>query len=255
MRPRVLIICDREVERDSIRVLVGTMGCLWVVAANLKEALEVLNREAVSVTILDSQCALPDADPEERALREILVRLPGRLLMLTDEAGSPFSGHLVAKYSLPYVQRDRLAKDLWGCMEQLLHPRRAFPRIIEAARLILDSFLQPLPSGVRHSQGDERHLVYEAESFVVDLSIEHIPSTNHISLLGQILRKDKPDLPLNDVRVVLQGQKGPLELEVTNDSGEFSFEITREPSVVLEIDDRPNHCVTLVSPELRWNFG
>ncbi|HKV25403.1 MAG TPA: hypothetical protein VJN93_12490 [Candidatus Acidoferrum sp.] len=231
------------------------MGCQWVVGSNLKEALEVLNREAISVAILDSRCALADGDPEDRALREILVRLPGRVLTLTDEPRSPGSNNLVAKYSLPYVQRDRLAKDLWGCMEQLLHPRMIFPRIIEAARLILDSFLQPLPAGVRHSQGDERHLVYEAESLVVDLSIEHIPSTNHISLLGQILRKDKPDLPLNDVRVVLQGQRGPLELEVTNESGEFSFEIGREPNVMLEIDDRPNHCVTLVSPELRWGYG
>ena len=52
MQPRVLIICERAAERETIRVLVGTMGCQWVLASSIEEALANL-KEALELYVED----------------------------------------------------------------------------------------------------------------------------------------------------------------------------------------------------------
>jgi hypothetical protein len=71
-------------------------------------------------------------------------------------------------------------------------------------------------------------------------------------LTGQIMRTNSPQIPLNGVPVVLKGQQGPLGLMITNEAGEFSFELQNERSVSLEIEVTPNDWVLLKSPPLDW---
>jgi hypothetical protein len=253
-RSRVLIISRREEDRDTIRVLVGTMGCQWVLASDLKEALDILNKEETSAVILDSRCAINESGREDERLNEILLRLPGRVIVLADERSGVGTSDLVRKLSLPLVQRDRITQDLWVCLEALIRPRAAVLRITEEARLILDTLLQSLPAGIRYSQLNTRQLVYDADSLTTDISLERVPASNSILLVGQIMWKGEPELPCKGVAVVLQGQEGPLGLAVTNESGEFSFEFKKEPSVAIEIEDRANHCVTIISPGLDWDM-
>ena len=252
MQPRVLIICERAAERDTIRVLVGTMGCQWVLASGIEEALTLLGRERTSAALLE----LPGANSEpaklEEGIRELLVRFPGRVIVLTDGAPGPLTNELISKYSIPFVQRDRLAVDLWPRLESMVYPQLGSRRITRVARLVLDTFLQPLPVGIRNLQPDTRQLVYEAPALTADISFEPSHNSPRITLVGQVLRTKEPQIPMNGVSVVLKSRNGPLNVKMTNEVGEFSFEFQDESAVSLEIEVSPNEWVLLITPPLDW---
>lgn len=252
MQPRVLIICERATERDTIRVLVGTMGCQWVLASGIDEALTLIGRERTSAALLELPGAVSDAAKLERGVRELLVRFPGRVIVLTDGAPGPLTNELVSKYSIPTVQRGRLAVDLWPRLESMVYPQLSTRRITRVARLLLDTFLQPLPVGIRSLPSDTRQLVYEAPALTADISFERSPNSPRITLLGQVLRTKESQIPLNGVSVVLKNRSGPLNAKMTNEVGEFSFEFQDERTVSLEIEVSPNEWVLLIIPPLEW---
>lgn len=252
MQPRVLIICERPAERDTIRVLVGTMGCQWVLASGIEEALTLLGRERTSAALLELPGATSDPTKLEEGVRELLVRFPGRIIVLTDGAPGPLTNELVSKYSIPSVQRDRLAVDLWPRLESMVYPELGSRRITRVARLVFDTFLQPLPAGIRDLQPDTRQLVYEAPALTADISFESSPNSPRITLMGQVLRTKEPQIPFNGVSVVLKSRNGPLNVRMTNEVGEFSFEFQDERTVSLEIEVSPNEWVLLITPPLDW---
>lgn len=250
-RPGVLIICNRKPVRDTIRVLVGTMGYRWLLASGLEDALATLDRESLSAAILDWPCASSSPEAIDPSLREILLRLPGRVLVLMDETSGSAINELVKTYGLPVVHNDRLAQDLLGSLETVFFPAKTH-RFTEAASLVMDTFLQPLPVGIRGSQAHSRHLLYESAFLSVDLLFEPLSDRSRTSLVGQVMRTSSPELPLHGVPVLLRGQEGALASTVTNQSGEFSLEFPSEPHVTMEVEDQPNHCVSFVSPSLAW---
>ena len=250
MQPRVLIICERTAERDTIRVLVGTMGCQWVLASDIEEALALLGRERTSAALLELSSAISDPAKMDQGIRELLVRFPGRVIVLTDDARNPMITELASRYSIPFVQRDRLAVDLWPCLESMVYPQLGIRRITKVARLVLDTFLQPLPAGMRYVQPDTRQLVYEAPALTADISFERASNSVRTTLTGQIMRTNEPQIPLNGVPVVVKSRKGPLGLKMTNEAGEFSFEFQNEKSITLEIEVSPNDWVLIISPPL-----
>ena len=252
MQPRVLIICEHAAERDTIRVLVGTMGCQWVLASGIDEALSLLGRERTSAALLELPGTVSEASKLDQGVRELLVRFPGRVIVVTDEAPGPMANELISRYSIPAVKRDRLAVDLWPRLESMVYPQLATRRITKVARLVLDTFLQPLPVGIRSLQTDTRQLVYEAPALTADISFERSPNSRSITLMGQVLRTKDPQIPLNGVTVVLKSRKGPLNVKMTNEVGEFSFEFQGERSVSLEIEVSPNDWVLLITPPLDW---
>jgi hypothetical protein len=252
MQPRVLIICERAAERDTIRVLVGTMGCQWVLASGIGEGLALAGRERTSAALLELPGTSSDAGTIDQGVRELLVRFPGRVIALTDESPTPMIGELLSRYSIPSVQRDRLAVDLWARLESMVYPQLGIRRITNVARLVLDTFLQPLTAGIRYLQPDTRQLVYEAPALTADIAFERFPHSNRTTLTGQIMRTHLPQIPLNGVPVVLKGPKGPLSLMITNEAGEFSFAFQNERSVSLEVEVSPNAWVLLMSPPLDW---
>ncbi len=253
MQPRVLIICDRAAERETIRVLVGTMGCQWVLASSIEQALAILSRERISAVLLELPRAVSDPDQMPKNLREFLVRFPGRVMALTDGMPTPAITELISKYSIPWVQRDRLAMDLWPRLESMVYPQLGMRRFTKVARLVLDTFLQPLPAGIRYSQQfDIRQLVYEAESLTADIAFERPPDSTRTTLLGQLMRTNEPQILMNGVPVVLKSPKVLLGVRTTNEVGEFAFEFQNERSVSLEVEVSPNHWVLIVSPPLEW---
>lgn len=252
MQPRVLIICERPAERDTIRVLVGTMGCQWVLASGIEEALTLLGRERTSAALLELPGSISDTAKLEEGIRELLVRFPGRVIVLTDGAPGPLTNELISKYAIPFVQRDRLAVDLWPRLESMVYPQLGSRRITRVARLVLDTFLQPLPAGIRHLQPDTRQLVYEAPALTADISFEPSHNSPRITLVGQVLRTKEPQIPLNGVSIVLKSRNGPLNVKMTNEVGEFSFEFQGERTVSLEIEVSPNEWVLLITPPLDW---
>jgi hypothetical protein len=254
MQPRVLIICERAAERETIRVLVGTMGCQWALASSIEEALAMLSLERISAALLELPGAVSDPDQMHKNVREFLVRFPGRVMALTDGIPTPAISELISKYSIPWVQRDRLAMDLWPRLESMVYPQLGMRRFTKkVARLVLDTFLQPLPAGIRFSQQlDIRQLVYEAESLTTDIAFERPPDSTRTTLLGQLMRTNEPQIPMNGVPVVLKSPKGPLGVRITNEEGEFAFEFQNERSVSLEVEVSPNDWVLIISPPLEW---
>src|SRR6266513_351768 len=210
MQPKVLIICERAAERETIRVLGGSMGCQWVVASSIEEALAILSRERISAAVLELPGAVTDPDQMHKNVRGFLVRFPGRVMALTDGMPTPAVSELISKYSIPWVQRDRLVMDLWSRLESMVYPQLGMRRFTKVARLVLDTFLKPLAPGIRYSQLDTRQLVYEAESLTADSAFERPPDSTRTTLLGQLMRTNEPQIPMNGVPVELKSPKGQI---------------------------------------------
>lgn len=255
MQPRVLIICDRAAERDTIRVLVGTMGCQWVLASGIEEALALVGRERASAALLELPTSISNPAKLDKGVRELLVRFPGRVIVLTDGTPSPMISELISKYSIPFVNRDRVAVDLWPRLESMVYPQLEARRIAKVARLVLDTFLQPLPAGIRSVQPNTRQLVYEVPGLTADIAFECLPNSVRTTLMGQVMRTKDPQIPMNGVTVVLKNRKKPLDVKMTNEAGEFSFEFQDERSVSLEIEVSPNDWVLLIAPPLDCTAG
>jgi hypothetical protein len=228
------------------------MGCQWVLASGIEEALTLLGRERTSAALIELPSAISDPAKLEEGIRELLVRFPGRIIVLTDGTPAPLTNELFSKYSIPSVQRDRLAVDLWPRLESMVYPQLGSRRITRVARLVLDTFFDPLPAGIRHLQPDTRQLVYEAPALTADISFECSPNSPRMTLVGQVLRTKEPQVPLNGVSVVLKSRNGPLNVKMANEVGEFSFEFQDERTVSLEIEISPNEWVLLITPPLDW---
>lgn len=246
---RVLIVSDQEADREAIRLLLGSMGCRWILAANTEEAVTILNREPIAAAIMDARLAVWDSDKKNESLREILLRLPGRVILLSEgDATGPIE--FAGAYSLPTIKRERWAQDLWGSLEALLNLPATARLIKETAHLALDTLTQPLPQGIRQTQASIRHLLYETSALSVDVALERVPDSNSILLAGQVLTRFAPQRAFQGAPVALLAEDRLLGLATTNPAGEFLFEFEKEPNVTLEIEDRPSHCVRIHTPKL-----
>jgi CheY-like chemotaxis protein len=250
---KVLIICEEPSARDTIRVLLGSMGCQCVVASGVQQAIAVLEQENPDAAIVDPRSSGFSAAPIVSKLDKIHARLGGRVVVLTEQEREQDVKELLERYSLPSVPRDRLLQQLWGNLESLLRPKEVVRRIINAAQLVFDSFLQPMPAGVRGvAQLTARQLLYQSGSLMADLWLEPQTDSNSLALVGQIVDSSRPDCHFGSTPVVLHGCKGPIALATTNKFGEFHFNFDFEPSVTLEIEVRGNHWVSVALPGLQW---
>lgn len=254
MKPKVQIISERPAVRESACVLVGTMRCSWVLASRIEDALTNFESEMAAAVVLDLPDEISDPGKIGRDFFELLDLVHGRLVILTHESAASETGDLEKKYSVPFVQRERLTADLWPCLDTLMFSQPGIRRITQVAHLVLDTFFQAVPAGIRSSQNNNlRQLVYEVEHFTADISMEHPPGSRLTAVFGQVMRDADPRIPLNGVAVVLRGEKGPIELKMTNQFGEFSFEFEDERKITLEIEVNPGHWVALASPNLEWD--
>lgn len=245
----MLIVSDQEADREAIRLLLGSMGCRWILAATTEEAVAILNREPIAAAIMDARLAVWDSAKKNESFREILLRLPGRVILLSESDGTgpiEFAG----AYSLPTIKRERWAQDLWGNLETLLNLPATARLTKETARLALDTLRQPLPQGIRDTQTNVRHLLYETSALSVDVSLERVPDSNSILLAGQILTRFAPQRAFQGTPVALLVGDRLVGLATTNPAGEFLFEFERDTNVTLEIEDRPSHCVKIHTPNL-----
>jgi hypothetical protein len=247
---RVLIISDDALDGETMRLLLASMGCPWIMASGLEEAIRILRRGSVAAAILDSRITSWDCEREHQNFRNIVEYLAGRVILVFGETQDARVMDLARTHSLPFLKRERWAQELWGSLEVLLLQSTLARFVKETARLTLDTYLQPVPAGTRHLRPSVRHLLYETSAIAVDVSIERLPDSNSIRLAGQILSNVELQRSLNGGRVALLGPKGLVGFGVTNQSGEFLFEFEKEPKVVLEIEDAPNHRVAIHLPNL-----
>src|SRR6266852_279086 len=96
------------------------------------------------------------------------------------------------------------------------------PRI--PARLLYDSFREPLPAGVRTQQRLSRQALYEAGDYSLDLRLENESGTSRVTLVGQIQNRKQPGKRLGGVPVLLFSGKQVLGQALSNSLGEFQME-------------------------------
>ena len=103
------------------------------------------------------------------------------------------------------------------------------------AQMVFDSFRQPLPVGVRSSHAAARQLLYKSGSTTVDIRVEPESGTSRLSLVGQVLDAERPDRSVKDLPVVLRSGQDAQTTSVTNEFGEFQFEIEAEENLLVGI--------------------
>jgi len=155
---KVLIIGEESSARDTMRVLLGSMGCQCVVASTVQQAIAVLEQESPDAVIVDPLSTSTSASSIAAGFDKIYPSLRGRALVLSGKEGEPEVRDLLEQYSLPRVSRDRLLQELWGSLESFFRPKEVLRRIINATHLVFDSFLQPMPAGVRGNPEASRRI-------------------------------------------------------------------------------------------------
>ena len=96
------------------------------------------------------------------------------------------------------------------------------PRI--PARLLYDSFREPLPAGLRTQQRLSRQALYQAGDYWLDLRLENERGSSRVALVGQIQNRKEPGKRLGGVPVLLVSGKQILARAVSNSLGEFQME-------------------------------
>ncbi len=113
-------------------------------------------------------------------------------------------------------------------------------RSVKVARLVFDSFKQPVPVGVRASGQPIRQVLYRTGGYYVDLRIEARTGSSRSSVVGQILRHPGDSTAAALLPVVLSRGKTPMVRTITNQLGEFHFEFdatkNHQLSILVEED-------------------
>jgi hypothetical protein len=110
------------------------------------------------------------------------------------------------------------------------------PRLAEVARLVFDSFCEPLPVGVRGAPSPEvRHVLYESGDVVIDVRLEN-ESHSITSVAGQVLQKNAPvETTAGAAIVLVQGADDFIARTIADCMGEFQLQYEHDTEVTLFI--------------------
>jgi len=110
------------------------------------------------------------------------------------------------------------------------------------ASLLFDSASVPLPVGVRSGPGveTERHLLYGANDYRIDIRIAPLPNSNKVTVVGQVLNSAAPGDMIGAVPVKLQQGRKVLAESTTSPFGEFSLESSLGENAQLSVK-LPSH--------------
>jgi hypothetical protein len=123
------------------------------------------------------------------------------------------------------------------------------PQLARMARLVFDSSRQLSTAAVRGSMPSSRHLLHQAEPFVIDLRVESEPAKKRVWLMGQILNSKKPHTKIEAVDVVLLSGERLVAKTAANPAGEFEFEFADERGLQLFINIRGQRAIGIVLPD------
>lgn len=249
-QPKVLMLGANALVRDNVRVLLRSMGYHCLVASAREDALRLLKHEKADAAILDPH--FPDCSPASvvAMFHKRAPGLRGRTIVLLSEESDPELLEVLDAYSVPRVRLDALLRELWPCLDSLVH-RVLPPRIVtRGAPLVFDSFLELSFAGIRSLERGCRQLRYESDSVVADFSLEGQSDSRRMTLTGHVLDAAKGELQVGGVPVVMQGHAGLIGIAKTNQWGEFHFEFEPQPGITLEIRARENFWVLAGLPDL-----
>lgn len=91
--------------------------------------------------------------------------------------------------------------------------------------LLFDSFQQPVNAGARSGSAGSRQMLFRANPYQIDVTIETKPGATHLLVTGQVLDVSKPDSIAQGVPVTLSNRRGQTIQTTTNAHGEFLGEL------------------------------
>lgn len=128
-------------------------------------------------------------------------------------------------------------------------PRRREPeRQIE---LLFDSFATPA-IGARSATHPQRHLLYRAEPFELDLLIELRPDSNRLRITGQLLDSSLPAVFRRGVRITLWNFRQSFVTLRTNEWGEFLGEIEDSGELMVSLKVHARQIAISIRNVLDW---
>src|SRR6266851_1674652 len=238
-RQRILIVGEEPLARDDMRILLGSAGCECTVTSSVAQTLATIGQKKFDAVVLDPQSSISQAADMISRINEFHPNLLKHVVIIADEDSDSEIKDLAERYSISHVQRKFLLQQLLGSLEALFRPEALFPDVTHVARVISDSFRDPLPAGVRGSQDRSRRL---------DLLIEPDAGSHRLALAAQILDSAKPDRRFDGVLVTLQGWKGPVAQVTAGEFGEFYLDFRFEANINLEIKITETNCIKVPLP-------
>lgn len=128
------------------------------------------------------------------------------------------------------------------------------PRRREAqaqVELLFDSSETPA-FGARSTTHPQRHLLYRAEPFELDLLIELLPDSNTLSITGQLLDASLPTVFRRGVRITLWNFRQSFVTLRTNEWGEFLGEIEDSGELMVSLKVHAREIVISIRNVLSW---
>jgi hypothetical protein len=103
------------------------------------------------------------------------------------------------------------------------------------ARLVFDSFREPLPVGVRSTRSVSRQVLYRAGSYFIDLRLDATAATRRVSLVGQVVRRGAIRASTRMASVALVDGRTVLSHAPVNSFGEFQVDYDSKARVRLRV--------------------
>jgi hypothetical protein len=103
------------------------------------------------------------------------------------------------------------------------------------ARLMFDSFREPMPLGVRATRGVSRQVLYRAGSYFIDLRLDSTAATRRVSLVGQVVRRGADRASTRTATVALVDGRTVLSHAPVNAFGEFQVDYDAKARVRLRV--------------------
>lgn len=103
------------------------------------------------------------------------------------------------------------------------------------ARLVFDSFREPLPAGVRSARGVSRQVLYRAGSYFIDLRLDSTAATRRVSLVGQVVRRGAARVSHRTASVALVDGRTVLSHAPVNSFGEFQVDYDSKSRIRLRV--------------------
>jgi hypothetical protein len=110
-----------------------------------------------------------------------------------------------------------------------------------------DSFLEPLPSGMRGGAAPARQLLHEAGSFLIDLRLETTGGSE--SLTGQILCAGTEGGASGAGVVLVQRDDRLVAQTIANSLGEFHVEFERQDGLQLYLETDTREIIAIALPD------
>ena len=117
--------------------------------------------------------------------------------------------------------------------------------------LLFDS-LATAQAGVRSAMHPQRHLLYRAEPFELDLLLEFRQDSNRLRITGQLLDTRLPTLFRRGVRITLWNFRQSFVTLRTNEWGEFLGEIEDSGELMIGLKIQLREIVISIRNVLDW---